>query len=55
MAGKKARGSWDSNDKRTKAGKSVSTLHPHVLTDAAMGLLGSLFGGGKKKAKKSKK
>jgi hypothetical protein len=54
MAAKKARGSWDSNDKRTKAGKSVSTAHPHLATDAALGLLGGLFGGGKKKTKKTK-
>jgi hypothetical protein len=54
MAGKKARGSWDSNDKRTKAGKSTSTYHPHKDFDAALGMIGSLFGAGRKKAKKTK-
>jgi hypothetical protein len=54
MAGKKARGSWDSNDKRTKAGKSISTAHPHKTLDAAVGLIGGLFGGEKKKVKKGK-
>jgi len=53
MSGKKARGSWDSNDMRTKAGKSTSTYHPHKDFDAVLGLIGRLFGAGKK-GKKAK-
>jgi hypothetical protein len=50
MAKNSARGSWDSNDKRTKAGRSVSTYHPHKDTDAVIGMVGSLFSKNKKKS-----
>jgi hypothetical protein len=43
MAGKKARGSWDSDDKRTKAGKAKSTYHPHKDTEAFLSLTGGLL------------
>ncbi len=55
MAGKKARGSWDSNDGRTKAGKSVSTYHPHKDFDAAVGIVGGLFKSTKKTAPKKER
>jgi hypothetical protein len=49
--GKKARGSWDSDDKRTKAGKAKSTYHPHKDFDTAVSLIGGLFNSTKKKNK----
>ena len=57
MAGKKSRGSWDSYDGRTKAGKSKSTYHPHRDADAFVDMMGSLFSKGagalKSKGKKT--
>lgn len=61
MAGKKSLGSWDSNDKRTKAGKNTNSMHPHRDFDAAVNLTGSVlkFGfnslTGKKKTSASSK
>jgi hypothetical protein len=52
MAGKKALGSWDVNDKRTKAGKSKHLQTNGVkMFDNTVGLATSLF----KSNKKSKK
>ncbi len=45
----KARGSWDSNDKRTKAGRDNRAYHPHKDTDAFLGAIGSLMSGSKKR------
>ncbi len=55
MAKNSARGTWDSNDKRTKAGRSKSTYHPHKDLDAVFGLAGSLFANKKKVKSTSKK
>lgn len=50
MAGKKALGSWDVNDKRTKAGKEKHVQTNGVkMFDATIGMAGSLFGKSKKK------
>ena len=46
MSGKKARGSWDSNDKRTRAGKSSNSYHPHKDTDAFMNFAGGMLKSG---------
>jgi len=43
MAGKKSLGSWDSNDKRTKAGKNTNVSHPHKEFDAAVDITGSVI------------
>lgn len=51
MTGKKARGSWDSYDGRTKAGRSKSIGHPHQTTEAAEKLIGGLFNSAKKSLK----
>ncbi len=50
MAGKKALGSWDVNDKRTKAGKEKHVQTNGVkMFDATVGMAGGLFGKSKKK------
>ncbi|MFM7017731.1 hypothetical protein [Flavobacterium sp.] len=50
MAGKKALGSWDVNDKRTKAGKEKHLQTNGVkMFDATVGIAGNLFGKSKKK------
>ena len=51
MPGKKSRGSWDSNDKRTKAGRDDKSYHPHRDTEALLGAIGSVLSSGFKKKK----
>jgi hypothetical protein len=55
MAAKKARGSWDSDDKRTKAGRDTRAYHPHKDTDAFFNLVGGALSGAKNKVKSSAK
>ena len=47
----KSRGSWDSTDKRTKAGRDNGSYHPHRDTDAFLGAIG--LGDKKKSASKA--
>lgn len=53
MAGKKALGSWDVNDKRTKAGKQKHVQVNGVkMFDSTVNLASGLFKAGKKNTKK---
>ncbi len=55
MAGKKALGSWDVNDKRTKAGKQKQIQTNGVkMFDSTVSIASGLFKTGKKKNTKTK-
>jgi hypothetical protein len=55
MAGKKALGSWDVNDKRTKAGKEKQLQTNGVkMFDSTVSIASGLFKTGKKKNTKTK-
>ena len=55
MAGKKALGSWDVNDKRTKAGKQKHIQTNGVkMFDSTVSIASGLFKTGKKKNTKTK-
>ena len=55
MAGKKALGSWDVNDKRTKAGKEKQIQTNGVkMFDSTVSIASGLFKTGKKKNTKTK-
>jgi hypothetical protein len=55
MAGKKALGSWDVNDKRTKAGKEKQLQTNGVkMFDSTMSIASGLFKSSKKKNTKTK-